>query len=68
MSQIHTLTLNPALDIDMFFRQPRLGALNRASNSYIEASGKGINVSQALAAQGVTSRAVVPLGGTGCRR
>ncbi|UCH24289.1 MAG: 1-phosphofructokinase family hexose kinase [Trueperaceae bacterium] len=60
---ILTLTLNPALDIHMFFRNPSLGILNRATHSYRFASGKGLNVSEALARQGVLSTAVLPLGG-----
>jgi 1-phosphofructokinase family hexose kinase len=60
---ILTLTLNPALDIHMFFRHPMLGVLNRATHSYRFASGKGLNVSEALQRQGVPSTAVLPLGG-----
>ena len=61
--KIRTVTFNPALDLNMFFTQPRLGVLNRESNSYLEASGKGLNVAAALYAQGIVSTAIVPLGG-----
>ena len=63
MPKLRTLTLNPALDINMFFTRPRLGALNRERHSYLEASGKGLNVAAALARQGLAATAVVPLGG-----
>ena len=63
MPDIRTLNLNPALDLQLFIPQPTLGILNRATRSYYEASGKGLNVSGALAAQGVGSKAIVPLGG-----
>ncbi len=60
---IVTLTPNPALDIKMVVRRPRLGTLNRAQRMFLEPSGKGINVSRALAALGLPSTAVAPLGG-----
>jgi 1-phosphofructokinase len=60
---IYTLTLNPALDIHMQFDKPRLGTLNRAKSVRYAPSGKGINVSSALEAQGMLSTAIVPLGG-----
>jgi 1-phosphofructokinase len=60
---VYTLTLNPALDIHMQFDNPKLGTLNRAKKVRYAPSGKGINVSAALAAQGMSSTAIVPLGG-----
>lgn len=63
MAAIRTLTLNPTLDIHMFLPAPRLGTLNRAERTALEPSGKGVNVSKALARQGVSSIAVAPLGG-----
>ncbi len=60
---IYTLTLNPALDIHMQFENPKLGTLNRAKKVRYAPSGKGINVSLALQAQGIVSTAIVPLGG-----
>jgi 1-phosphofructokinase len=60
---IYTLTLNPALDIHMQFDNPTLGTLNRAKSVRYAPSGKGINVSSALEAQGMLSTAIVPLGG-----
>ncbi len=63
MKRIHTLTLNPALDYHQFVRSPQLGVLNRAESTHLHASGKGINVAQALLAQNSPATAIVPLGG-----
>jgi 1-phosphofructokinase len=60
---IFTLTLNPTLDIHMQFANPTLGTLNRASAVRYAPSGKGYNVSCALAEQGLSSTAIMPLGG-----
>jgi 1-phosphofructokinase family hexose kinase len=60
---IVTLTLNPSLDYHHFVNKPSLGELNRATKTYLHASGKGLNVSEALAKQEVSSLAVLPLGG-----
>ena len=45
---IYTVTLNPTLDRTMHFPQVVVGALNRASISRTDLSGKGVNVSVAL--------------------
>ncbi|MEZ4606997.1 MAG: PfkB family carbohydrate kinase [Deinococcales bacterium] len=63
MNTITTLTLNPALDIYLYIDQPQFRQLNRARDMYLQASGKGINVSHALAALGIASTAIMPLGG-----
>jgi 1-phosphofructokinase len=60
---IYTLTLNPTLDIHMQFDNPKLGTLNRAKKVRYAPSGKGLNVSSALHAQGIASTAILPLGG-----
>jgi 1-phosphofructokinase len=60
---IYTLTLNPTLDIHMQFDNPKLGTLNRAKKVRYAPSGKGLNVSSALFAQGIQSTAILPLGG-----
>jgi 1-phosphofructokinase len=60
---IYTLTLNPTLDIHMGFDSPKLGTLNRAKQVRYAPSGKGLNVSSALFAQGIASTAILPLGG-----
>jgi 1-phosphofructokinase family hexose kinase len=58
-----TVTLNPALDMTMRFHGPRLGELNRAERVLLEPSGKGVNVSRALQAQGVLAQTILPMGG-----
>jgi 1-phosphofructokinase len=60
---IYTLTLNPTLDIHMQFENPTLGTLNRAKAVRYAPSGKGYNVSSALFEQGISSTAIMPLGG-----
>lgn len=62
---IVTVTPNPSLDrtyeLDTFVR----GEINRAVSVHEHAGGKGINVSRALARQGVQTVAVLPVGGIG---
>ena len=61
---IVTVTLNPSLDrtleVDSFER----GAILRTSEPTLEAGGKGVNVTRSLAANGVDSVAVLPVGGS----
>ena len=61
---IVTVTLNPSLDrtieVDVFER----GAILRIAEPVLEAGGKGVNVTRALAANGVGSIAVLPVGGS----
>ncbi|MGI6368518.1 MAG: 1-phosphofructokinase [Anaerolineae bacterium] len=45
---IITVTLNPSLDRTLHFGSVRWGAVNRASRSSLDLSGKGVNVSIAL--------------------
>lgn len=47
----------------MWYRQPRLGELNRAEGIQLEPSGKGINVARALLRQGIAATAISPIGG-----
>lgn len=58
---IVTVTPNPS--IDRTIRLDRLvpGGLNRAHSATSEAAGKGVNVSHALATEGVKTIAVLPL-------
>jgi len=58
---IVTVTPNPS--IDRTLRVPRLvrGSIHRAVSATAEAGGKGINVSRALASQGESTIAVVPV-------
>ena len=55
---IYTVTLNPAIDYNMTFRQIKVGEVNRSSGEYIRFGGKGINVSAVLAQLGVRSTAL----------
>lgn len=60
---IVTLTPNPSVDrtieVDALVR----GAVVRATGSRIDPGGKGVNVSRALAANGIATCAVLPSGG-----
>ncbi len=60
---IVTLTPNPSLDRTIELRSLRRGEVHRATSSRVDPGGKGVNVSRALAAHGVSTVAVVPAGG-----
>ena len=60
---IVTVTPNPSLDRTLELDRLVRGAVNRASGGRLDPGGKGVNVSRALAAHGVKTTAVVPLGG-----
>ncbi len=57
---ITTLTPNPSFDHTLSVDRLNPGRFHRAAESTIEAGGKGINVSRALAAAGVKSRCLFP--------
>ncbi|MFE9561143.1 1-phosphofructokinase [Streptomyces sp. NPDC006487] len=61
---ILTVTPNPSLD--RTYEVPSLdrGGVLRASGDRVDPGGKGVNVSRAVAAAGVRTTAVLPLGGT----
>ncbi len=61
---IVTLTLNPSLDRTIEIARLTRGAMTRATATRLDPGGKGVNVSRALAAHRVPTRAVVPLGGS----
>lgn len=61
---IVTLTPNPSVDRAFDLAALEVGEVNRASAVHVDAGGKGLNVSRALAANGVASLAVLPLGGS----
>ncbi|GLY32269.1 1-phosphofructokinase [Kineosporia sp. NBRC 101731] len=61
---ILTLTPNPSLDKTLQLDRLERGAVNRAVGGRVDAGGKGVNVSRALAAHGIASTAVLPLGGS----
>jgi 1-phosphofructokinase len=60
---IVTLTLSPSLDRTLEVGRLRRGALQRAAPARLDPGGKGVNVTRALLANGVDSRAVLPCGG-----
>ncbi|MER6945067.1 1-phosphofructokinase [Nonomuraea sp. NPDC000554] len=60
---ILTLTLNPSLDRTIEIASLTRAAVIRAAAARLDPGGKGVNVSRALLANAVTSRAVVPFGG-----
>jgi 1-phosphofructokinase len=60
---IITLTPNPSLDRTLELDRLVRGAVNRSSGGRVDPGGKGVNVSRALAAHGVKTTAVAPLGG-----
>jgi 1-phosphofructokinase len=60
---IITVTLNPSLDRTVEIDALRRGQVIRAAASHVEPGGKGVNVTRALLANGVPSRAVLPCGG-----
>ncbi|MEV1178279.1 hexose kinase, partial [Nonomuraea sp. NPDC049784] len=60
---ILTLTLNPSLDRTIEIAALDRGAVIRAAAAHLDPGGKGVNVSRALLANAVSSRAVVPFGG-----
>lgn len=60
---ILTVTPNPSLDRTLHIERFVRGDVVRASGTALDPSGKGVNVSLALAANGIRTRAVLPAGG-----
>lgn len=60
---IVTVTLNPSLDRTIEVTELVRGAVHRAGPVGIDAGGKGVNVTKALTANDIPSRAVLPVGG-----
>jgi 1-phosphofructokinase len=60
---IVTVTLNPSVDRTVTVEELRRGEVLRATAARVDPGGKGINVSRALAVNGVKTVAVVALGG-----
>ena len=60
---IVTLTPNPSLDRTIAVDQLLVGEVHRAHGLRIDAGGKGVNVSRALAANGLSTMAVLPAHG-----
>jgi 1-phosphofructokinase len=61
---IVTVTPNPSIDRTLVVDEFREGGVNRALDTHVEPSGKGVNVTRALLTNGVASIAVLPLGGS----
>lgn len=55
---IYTLTLNPAIDYDVFLDKLEIGEINKINTCNIRAGGKGINVSIVLNNLGIKSIAL----------
>jgi 1-phosphofructokinase len=60
---IVTLTPNPSLDRTVHLDRLERGHVHRATREDDEPSGKGVNVTRALAANAIASVAVLPVGG-----
>ncbi|WP_309620063.1 1-phosphofructokinase family hexose kinase [Salinibacterium sp.] len=60
---IITVTLNPSLDRTLEVGRLERGVVLRTTTPTLEAGGKGVNVTRALAANGIPSIAVFPVGG-----
>ncbi|MFN2536859.1 MAG: 1-phosphofructokinase [Mycobacteriales bacterium] len=60
---ILTLTPNPSVDRTVELDALVRGEVLRATGTHVDPGGKGINVSRALAANGLDSQAVLPVGG-----
>jgi 1-phosphofructokinase len=60
---IVTVTLNPSLDRAIDIERLMRGQVIRAAHARLDPGGKGVNVSRALLANGVPSRALLPCGG-----
>lgn len=59
--KILTITLNPAFDVHLSVENFRVGAENYANSRTRQAGGKGVNISRALAANGIENTAFVLL-------
>jgi len=60
---IITVTPNPSVDRTLELDRVRRGEVLRATATRTDAGGKGVNVTRALIANGISSLAVLPLGG-----
>ncbi|WP_340539339.1 1-phosphofructokinase family hexose kinase [Nocardioides sp. GXZ039] len=61
MGRIVTLTPNPSIDRTIMLDGPLVrGSVQRADSSFFQAGGKGVNISRACLAAGVSTTAVLP--------
>ena len=61
---IITLTANPSVDRTLEISSLTPGGVHRATAEHEEPSGKGVNVSRALTANGIATLAILPVGGS----
>lgn len=54
MARVLTITLNPALDLNVETGTVNLGSVNRSRATRLDAAGKGINLAQVLSRLGHT--------------
>jgi 1-phosphofructokinase len=62
---IVTVTPNPSVDWTIDIDRLSRGELHRSTGEHAEPSGKGVNVSRALASNSMATIAVLPIGGPG---
>ena len=62
---IVTVTLNPSIDKTLTLKELKVGGINRADSMNLDPGGKGVNVSRALAAMGVPTKAILICGELG---
>ena len=60
---IITVTPNPSIDRAYQVPALRIGEVNRAGSTHVDAGGKGINISRALSNNDIPTTAVFPCGG-----
>jgi 1-phosphofructokinase len=61
---IYTVTLNPAIDKTFVVDHLGINEISRVQEVFVEAGGKGFNVSRALLRSGIPSKSIGFLGGT----
>lgn len=62
---IVTVTLNPSIDKTLTIDSLKVGGINRAEAMHLDPGGKGVNVSRALSAMGVATKAILICGQLG---
>ncbi len=62
MKKILTVGLSPAIQRTLMFDDFKIGEVNRASNYYLDAAGKCVNVSRVLYQAGISNPCLTPVG------
>ncbi|NCC64394.1 MAG: hypothetical protein EOM15_07045 [Spirochaetia bacterium] len=62
MKKILTVGLSPAIQRTLVFDDFNIGEVNRASNYYLDAAGKCVNVSRVLNQAGISNPCLTPVG------